>query len=200
MYKLHLILKYLRRRRIAWVSLLAVMLCTTMVLVVISVMGGWLDMFESSARGLTGDIVIKTGSLSGFPYYEQMIDKIEADPGVAAAAPTLFTYGLININNQKTDAVTVYGYPMDQIAKMNNFTHSLYRQYTRYVEKGQTPPAPPTFDLHRETQVPLDDLPEGVAADTQTGVVDTGDPALSSKVHFNRRSGVLSFQGPMTEE
>ena len=50
-----LILKYLRRRRIAWVSLIAVMLCTTMVLVVISVMGGWLDMFEASARGLTGD-------------------------------------------------------------------------------------------------------------------------------------------------
>ena len=35
MYKLHLILKYLRKRRIAWVSLLAVMLCTMMVLVVI---------------------------------------------------------------------------------------------------------------------------------------------------------------------
>ena len=39
-------LKYLRKRRIAWVSLIAVMLCTTMVLVVISVMGGWLRMFK----------------------------------------------------------------------------------------------------------------------------------------------------------
>ena len=36
-----LVLKYLWRRRIAWVSLGAVMLCTMMVLVVISIMGGW---------------------------------------------------------------------------------------------------------------------------------------------------------------
>src|SRR5579859_7639615 len=44
----HLMWKYLRRRRIAWWALLTVALCTTMVLVVISVMGGWLDMFEHS--------------------------------------------------------------------------------------------------------------------------------------------------------
>jgi len=56
----HLMLKYLRRRLIAWWALLAVALCTTMVLVVISVMGGWLDMFEHSFQGLTGDIVIES--------------------------------------------------------------------------------------------------------------------------------------------
>src|SRR4051794_23461440 len=140
MYKLHLILKYLRRRRIAWVSLLAVMLCTTMVLVVISVMGGWLDMFENSARGLTGDVVVKTGSLSGFPYYEQMIDGIQRDPDVVAAAPALFTYGLVNIGNRKTDAVQVIGYPMDQIGKVNQFPQSLYRQHQRYLDEHKQPP------------------------------------------------------------
>src|SRR6185295_19639784 len=65
----HLMWKYLRRRRIAWWALLAVALCTTMVLVVISVMGGWLDMFEKSAKGMTGDIIVKGNSLSGFPNY-----------------------------------------------------------------------------------------------------------------------------------
>src|ERR1700719_1505918 len=69
MYKLHLIIKYLRKRRIAWWSLLAVTLCTTMVLVVISVMGGWLNMFEHSFQGLTGDIVVESQTLSGFPWY-----------------------------------------------------------------------------------------------------------------------------------
>src|SRR5689334_16454787 len=68
----HLMWKYLRRRRIAWWALLAVALCTTMVLVVISVMGGWLDMFEHSFQGLTGDIVVESrnDSLVGFPYYQ----------------------------------------------------------------------------------------------------------------------------------
>ena len=66
-YKLHLILKYLRKRRIAWVSLIAVMLCTTMVIVVISVMGGWLDMFKQSFHGLSGDLIVQSDSLSGTP-------------------------------------------------------------------------------------------------------------------------------------
>jgi len=64
MYKLHLILKYLRKRRIAWVSLIAVTMCTAMVIVVISVMGGWLSMFKRSFHDLTGDIVISRRSLS----------------------------------------------------------------------------------------------------------------------------------------
>ncbi|HEX8323707.1 MAG TPA: hypothetical protein VF595_07305, partial [Tepidisphaeraceae bacterium] len=46
-----LVNKYLLKRRIAWVSLIAVMLCTAMVLVVISVMGGWLTMFKAKFRG-----------------------------------------------------------------------------------------------------------------------------------------------------
>ena len=82
MYKLHLILKYLRKRRIAWVSLIAVMLCTTMVIVVISVMGGWLSMFRSSFRGLSGDVLVEARSLTGFPYYEEMIARIEKRPEV----------------------------------------------------------------------------------------------------------------------
>ena len=79
MYKLHLILKYLRKRRIAWVSLLAVTLCTAMVLVVISVMGGWLRMFRESFHGIIGDITISS-RLSGFEHYQEMIDQIENLP------------------------------------------------------------------------------------------------------------------------
>src|SRR5881275_938015 len=100
MYKLHLILKYLRKRRIAWVSLLAVTLCTVMVLVVISVMGGWLRMFRDSFHGLSGDIVISSPrALSGFPFYQEMIDRIEKLPEVEAAAPVIKAYGLINIQD-----------------------------------------------------------------------------------------------------
>ena len=69
MYKLHLILKYLRKRRIAWVSLVAVTLCTAMVLVVISVMGGWLQTFLSTSREFEGDIIVSCKSDTGFAYY-----------------------------------------------------------------------------------------------------------------------------------
>src|SRR4029434_843670 len=105
MYKLHLILKYLRKRRIAWVSLFAVMLCTAMVIVVISVMGGWLRMFRESFHGISGDVIVTRTSLEGFPYYQEMIDEIKKLKGVTGAVPTLHTYGLINIARQIFEGV-----------------------------------------------------------------------------------------------
>ena len=126
MYKLHLILKYLRRRRIAWVSLIAVMLCTTMVIVVISVMGGWLRMFRESFHNISGDVLVQGRSLLGFPHYQQMIKQIEALPEVQTAAPVIRTWGFVNVNNQIRQGVSVIGYPAN-IGQVNGFTKSLFR-------------------------------------------------------------------------
>lgn len=136
MYKLHLILKYLRRRRIAWVALIAVMLCTAMVLVVISVMGGWLRMFRASFQGLSGDIVIRGESRTGFPFYEEMIAELEKLPEVEAAAPLIETYGLVNIDNRIRQAVRVIGLPMDRIGRVNGFWDSLYLQNPKTSPDG----------------------------------------------------------------
>src|SRR4030081_2286516 len=109
MYKLLLILRYLRKRRIAWVSLIAVTLCTALMLVVISVMGGWLRMFRLSFHGLSGDIqVTATTQMGGFPFYEQMIQRIEALPAVGSgnAVPVIRTFGLLNVQHS-TDGVQV---------------------------------------------------------------------------------------------
>src|SRR5437762_9219292 len=105
----HLIRKYLMRRYIAWVSLVAVILCTAMVIVVISVMGGWLRMFRDQFHGLSGDIIVSKQSLAGFPYYQEMIDDIERIDGVAAAVPMIHTFGLVNIANQIQYGVEVTG-------------------------------------------------------------------------------------------
>src|SRR3954447_25585025 len=105
-----------------------------MVLVVISVMGGWLRMFRTSFHGLSGDIVVQSGSLSGFPYYNEMIAEIEKLPEVNAGVPVIQTFGLININNRKTAGVQVFGYPLDKIGKVNEFPKSLWRQYNQWLE------------------------------------------------------------------
>jgi lipoprotein-releasing system permease protein len=143
MYKLHLILKYLRKRRIAWVSLIAVMMCTAMVIVVISVMGGWLVMFKETFHDITGDIVVSRRSLSGFPYYQEMIDQIDKLPEVAGAAPTLKTYGLINIANVLQDGVQVIGLPLAEMQNVSGFRHSLYRQYGQLIEAANDPQVDP---------------------------------------------------------
>jgi lipoprotein-releasing system permease protein len=135
LYKLHLILKYLRKRRIAWVSLIAVTLCTAMVIVVISVMGGWLSMFKQSFHDLTGDIVISRRSLSGFPKYEEIIQKLEQMPEVEGAVPTLKTFGLVNINNMIRDGVQVIGMPLEKTGGVTFFRKSLHRQYQRPLKE-----------------------------------------------------------------
>ncbi len=129
MYKLLLILKYLRKRRIAWWALFAVALCTMMVLVVISVMGGWLAMARSNFRGFSGDLLVQGDSLYGFPYYQDMIKRVSGESNVKAAAPLIRTFGLININNRKPDKLQVFGIPIEQIAQVNDFSQSLYRQH-----------------------------------------------------------------------
>ncbi len=160
MYKLHLILKYLRKRRIAWVSLIAVMLCTAMVLVVISVMGGWLRMFRESFHGLSGDVIVKGESLTGFPYYEEVLAGVRQLPEVEAAVPTIRTYGLIHIavggdpnNNPIRDGVQVLGIPIDEMGKVNEFPKSTFRQYQKHIDAGRpAPTTAPSFEL-------LDDVP-----------------------------------------
>src|SRR5512133_2408196 len=117
MYKLHLILKYLRKRRIAWVSLIAVTLCTTMVLVVISVMGGWLRMFETNFHALSGDIIIGTGQLRGFAYYEEVMAELDKLPFVKATAPVVQVWGLLDIGKQRRYGVQVIGYQMNKMTR-----------------------------------------------------------------------------------
>src|SRR5207249_773726 len=100
-----------------------------MVLVVISVMGGWLTMFKQSFHGLSGDVLVRSDSLAGFAYYEDMMQRIARVPGVEACVPTIQTYGLINIGNITTEGVQVMGFPMDRIGDVNRFPDSLYLQH-----------------------------------------------------------------------
>jgi lipoprotein-releasing system permease protein len=144
MYKAHLILKYLRKRRIAWVSLIAVTLCTTMVLVVISVMGGWLRMFETGYHSLSGDIIIGTGQLKGFPYYEDVMAELDKLPFVKATAPVIQVVGLLDIGKQKRDPVLVLGYQADKMSRINGFADSLYYQHQQYVEASTQPSLSPS--------------------------------------------------------
>ena len=136
MYKALLIFKYLRNARIAWISLIAVMLCTAMVLVVISVMGGWLRMFRQTSHALVGDLVVYRISLDGFPHYQEMIDQIEALPEVKAASPQIHTYGLVNIIDQIRTGVEVEGYDIKKIGQINGFVSSLHLQKSELEAKA----------------------------------------------------------------
>ncbi len=147
MYIPLLILKYLRKRRIAWVSLVAVMLCTAMVLVVISVMGGWLEMFKDKFRGMSGDIVVYRPGFAGFAGYEEMTADIKKMDGVDQVLPLIRTVGLWVLNGRHPEGVQVTGLDLKEFSKFNRFRETLWRQYQKPIEAGQKPPAEASFDL-----------------------------------------------------
>ncbi len=107
MYKLTLILKYLRRKLGPMFAALAVMLCTLMVICVISVMGGFLDMLRVSASQLTGDVTVRS-SITGFAHYEELVDRLSTRPEVEAVSPVIEMFGMVNIGGE-TKGVRIMG-------------------------------------------------------------------------------------------
>lgn len=127
MYKLFLTLRYLSKRRIAFFAIAAVTLCVAMVLVVMSVMGGWLDQVKQRARGLLGDVIVDNKSYSGIPLYEEFIEQISAWPEVVRATPVLYSWGLIRFaNTGQNSTARVVGVRLHDVYEVNAFKASLY--------------------------------------------------------------------------
>ena len=127
MYKLFLTLRYLRKRRIAYFAIAAVMLCTAMVLIVMSVMGGFLDQLKGKARGLLGDVILDNRSYSGFPLYEEFIADVSVWPEVVKATPVIYSYGLLRFQGtSQTSTVQVVGLRLEDVYEVNAFRRSLY--------------------------------------------------------------------------
>ncbi len=87
MYHVLLTNRYLTSRVIPLIAVAAVALCVALVIIVVSVMTGFLDMVRSSGRTLMGDVIVAY-PVSGIPYYERLIERIERLPEAAAATPS----------------------------------------------------------------------------------------------------------------
>ncbi len=133
MYKLFLTLCYLRKKRIAIFAVVGVWLCVAMEIIIISVMGGFLDTLKERSRGLLSDIVVDNRSLVGFPYYQDFIDQLgrELPDAVVEATPVIYNYGIIRVEGYSfTKPVRVVGIRLDEYKGVNDFANSLY--YDRY--------------------------------------------------------------------
>lgn len=133
MYKLFLTVRYLRKRRIAYFAIAAVTLCVAMVLIVMSIMGGWLDQMKKRARGLLGDVIMDNHSAVGFPLYDEFIARISAWPEIEKATPVIYTQGLMRITGRTTEhtnLVGVVGLRLQDVFVVNAFRSSLF--YERY--------------------------------------------------------------------
>ncbi len=146
-----LIGKYLLKRRLAWVSFFATVLCVALVLIVLSVMSGWLKNFKDSFKTMSGDIIVSRQSSSGFSGYEEIIAKAKELPDVETGIPIIRTAALLTMPGDWNNYVSVVGLPIEEIDKVTNFKKSLWIQNG---EEGARPPGTdnraPSFSLWPE--------------------------------------------------
>ena len=125
MYHSLLTRRYLTSKIMPLLASLAVMLCTGMVVVVWSVMGGFLSHLIGSGRALQGDAQIEVQG-AGFPHYAELQRRLEALPEVEATAPAIVTQALLVLPGSKRDLVVLRGIEGESFAKVSSFAKSLW--------------------------------------------------------------------------
>jgi lipoprotein-releasing system permease protein len=117
---------YLTTKIMPLLAAMAVTLCTAMVLVVWSVMGGFLSMLLSTGRSMVGDVSI-TWPTTGFAHYETLIEMLGADPSkVSGATPVIETLAMASLPDDRVEPVTVRGIDPSTYAKVVDFDQSLW--------------------------------------------------------------------------
>ncbi len=130
MYHTLLTNRYLTSRVIPFIAVAAVALCVALVIIVVSVMTGFLDMVRSSGRTLMGDVIVGY-SLTGIPYYQRLITHIEKLPAAAAATPVVDSWGLLKMpypagDHKETETVQVWGIEPEGFARVTGYADALY--------------------------------------------------------------------------
>ncbi len=188
-YSAFLAARLLQRKRIAFFSVGAVTLCVAMLLIVMSVMGGFVDTIRARAQGLLGDLVMD-GGLRGFPYYAEFLAEIRQWPEVVAATALVQTYGTLRFEDGETRPVQVWGITLEDYCRVNAFCRDLF-YHERYP--GTTTLGPvqmPVYGFDPRTDVPL--LPEPYESALNTWL---GDQPENVREQFARTPGSY-FPGP----
>lgn len=108
MYQPLLTRKYLGSKVMPMLAALGVALSVCMVLVVWSVMGGFLATLLGSGKQLIGDVSIRR-AVDGIPHYQVLIERLEGREEVLAATGVIETPGLLNLPYVETFDVATGG-------------------------------------------------------------------------------------------
>lgn len=130
MYHVLLTNRYLTTRVIPLIAVAAVALCVALVIIVVSVMTGFLDMVKNSGRTLMGDVVVSY-PVSGLPHYERLIERIEALPEAKAATPLVDGWGLLKMpypegRQKETETVQFWAVEPGSFGDVTGFRRTLY--------------------------------------------------------------------------
>jgi lipoprotein-releasing system permease protein len=181
-YHLLLLRRYLTSKALPLLSAVAVMLCTATVLIVWSIMGGFLSVLLESGRTLVGDVAISWPTV-GFGYYQELIADLEKDPAVAAATPMVETFGVVKLPDDRIQGVFVKGIDGPGYAKVTGYTEApWWRPLDRPLPKDKDARdmrVTGAAALVEMLPATLDELSRGVAG-VQSDI--KGDPAADAVI------------------
>ena len=133
MLKLLLWLKYLKKKRLVFLSIAAVALSCAMLIVVASLFIGFIGAFEETATKVTGDILI-TPPLK-FDKYNLFIEKLEANGNITAATATLQGNGLLHLGKSgNVKSVVIRGIDPAGQGRVTEFKTALHKQKNLQAE------------------------------------------------------------------
>ncbi len=108
---------------------MAVALCVFTVVVVMTVMAGLVGDFKEKNHAFTGDCVVATESLVGFPYYEEFMSLVEQTGLTAGVSPVVKSYALLGLEGGYEDDVEIVGLDPVRHSRATNFGATLsFRQ------------------------------------------------------------------------
>lgn len=159
MYKLILTTRYLRRKLTPLFALFAVAGCTALVIIVLAVMGGFIDYLKTNGHTLIGDVSIHSG-LAGFPYYNELTDKITQLPQAQSATPIIIAYGIAKFGNITTP-VQLHGVHGAQYANTTQYANKIYWTQTRLTDENYQRVRQLYKTIDKNPQ-PIDPLPHAI--------------------------------------
>ncbi|MHC4104631.1 MAG: ABC transporter permease [Planctomycetota bacterium] len=123
MLKFFLWLRYLRKKRIVFLSIAAVALVVSLLIVVASLFTGFIKVFEQSAVKAMGDVVLEPEMR--FAKYPLLIEQLEKIGVVEAATGVLSAQGLLLLDKGDVRAVSIRGIEPERRDKVTGFQQSL---------------------------------------------------------------------------
>jgi len=130
MYHALLTNRYLTTRVIPLIAVAAVALCVALVIIVVSVMTGFLNMVLDSGRTLMGDVVVSY-PVNGIPHYDRLIKRLNDLPEVAGASPVVDSWGLLKMPypegpRKHTKTVQLWGIEPESFSTVTGFGETLF--------------------------------------------------------------------------
>ena len=123
MLKLFLWLRYLHKKKIVFLSIAAVAVSVSLLIVVASLFSGFIDAFEHGFVEALGDVVINPPV--AIANYDKLIENLEQTSQVKGATALIWGYGLLLVDKGNVRTVQILGIEPQRWSKVTNFDQFL---------------------------------------------------------------------------